>query len=190
MMATQPTSPPPATALTAEELLRLPADNRRLELIAGGLHEMAPAGAEHGAVAARILALLDHSAAETGAGRVFAAETGFLLSRAPDTVRAPDAAFVTQERAEATGRVPGYWPGPPDLAVEVVSPGDSYSALHEKALAWLQAGVRVVLVADPASRHITVYRSSTDVRVLTGDEPVDCHEVLPRFAPRASTLFP
>lgn len=189
-MAVHPTVTAHPTPMTAEELLRLPADDRRLELIAGDLREMAPAGAEHGAVAARILALLDRIAADTGAGRVFAAETGFLLSRAPDTVRAPDAAFVTRERAEAMGPVPGYWPGPPDLAVEVVSPGDAYSELHEKALAWLSAGARLVLVADPATRHVTVYRSSADVRVLTGDEPIDCTDILLGFAPAASTLFP
>jgi Uma2 family endonuclease len=189
-MAIDRTSPLPTTAMTAEELLRLSGEDRRLELIAGDLCEMAPAGAEHGAVAARILSLLDRNAAEAGAGRVFAAETGFLLARAPDTVRAPDAAFVTRERAEAVGPVPGYWPGPPDLAVEVVSPGDSYSELHEKALAWLSAGARVVLVADPATGHITAYRSPTDVRVLTSDEPVDCTDILPGFAPAASALFP
>ena len=188
-MATQPTRSP-TTAMTAEELLRLPAGDRRLELIAGELREMAPAGAEHGAVAAWILTRIASGAATSGAGTVFAAETGFVLSRAPDTVRAPDAAFVTQERVEAAGRVLGYWPGPPDLAVEVVSPGDSFSEVHEKALAWLRAGARVVLVADPPTCHVTVYRSPSDVRVLAGDDPVDCTDLVPGFAPAASTLFP
>jgi len=124
------------------------------------------------------------------AGRGFAAETGFLLARNPDTVRAPDAAFVTRERAERVGRVVGYWPGPPDLAVEVVSPGDAYSELHDKALAWLAAGTHVVLVVDPATRRVTVYRSPTDVKVRARDEAVDCSDVLPGFALPASEPLP
>jgi Uma2 family endonuclease len=190
MMATHSTSPPPATAVTAEELLRLPDDDRRLELVEGELREMPPAGAEHGSVAFHIAALLQRHIEAHQAGRGFAAETGFLLARNPDTVRAPDAAFVTRERAERVGRVLGYWPGPPDLAVEVVSPGDAYSELHDKALAWLAAGTHVVLVVDPATRRVTVYRSPVDVKVRAGDEAVDCSDVLAGFALPASELFP
>ena len=189
-MATHQTSPPPATALTADQLLRLPGDDRRLELVEGELREMPPAGAEHGTVAFHIAALLQRHIEAHDAGRGFAAETGFLLARDPDTVRAPDAAFVRRERADRFGRVLGYWPGPPDLAVEVVSPGDAYSQLHDKALAWLAAGAQVVLVADPATRRVTVYRSPADVTVRAGDEPVDCSDILPGFALPASELFP
>jgi Uma2 family endonuclease len=177
-------------ALTAEQLLRLPDDDRRLELIEGELREMPPAGAEHGTVAFHIAALLQRHITAHNAGRGFAAETGFLLARDPDTVRAPDAAFVSRERAEPIGRVIGYWPGAPDLAVEVVSPGDSYSELHDKALAWLAAGAQLVLVVDPATRRVTLYRSPADVTVLEGEQAVDCAPVLPGFAPSASTLFP
>ncbi len=183
-------SPSSALALTAEQLLQLPDDDSRRELVAGQLREMTPAGAEHGAVAARILTLLDRAAGDANAGRVFAAETGFLLERDPDTVRAPDAAFVTRERVEKAGPVPGFWPGPPDLAVEVVSPGDTYSQLHEKARAWLRAGARLVLVADPVNRDVTLYRTPAEAIVLTGDEPVDCSTVLPGFTPPARSLFP
>jgi Uma2 family endonuclease len=177
-------------ALTAEELLRLPDDDRRLELIEGELREMPPAGAEHGTVAFHIAALLQGHITAHDAGRGFAAETGFLLARDPDTVRAPDAAFVSRERAERAGRVLGYWPGAPDLAVEVVSPGDAYSQLHDKALAWLAAGTQLVLVADPATRRVTLYRSPADVTVLEGDQAVDCDPILPGFAPPARALFP
>jgi Uma2 family endonuclease len=178
------------TATTADELLRLATGDGRYELIGGDLREMPPAGAEHGSVALRIGALLDRHVAERGAGRTFAAETGFLLTRDPDTVRAPDVAYVARERAEAAGHVIGYWPGAPDLAVEVVSPGDSYSDLHDKALVWLEAGTALVVVADPASRRVTVYRAADDVRVLSGDRQVDCGPVLPGFAPEVESLFP
>src|SRR5205823_693078 len=125
-VATPSASQPRTEALSAEELLRLPDRDRRLELIEGELREMPPAGAEHGTIALRIGALLERAAREHG-GRAFAAETGFVLSRNPDTVRAPDAAYVTAQGAERAGDVRGYWPGAPDLVVEVVSPGDLYS---------------------------------------------------------------
>ena len=65
-------------------------------------------------------------------GAVYAAETGFILARNPDTVRAPDVAFVSRERLRAAAAAPGYWPGPPDLAVEVVSPSDTFSEMEGK----------------------------------------------------------
>jgi Uma2 family endonuclease len=187
-VATSASSQPRTGTLSAEEMLRLPDRDRRLELIEGELHEMPPAGADHGTIALRIGALLEHAAREHG-GRAFAAETGFVLSRNPDTVRAPDAAYVTAQGAERAGNVRGYWPGPPDLAVEVVSPGDAYSELHEKALAWLEAGAQLVLVADPTSRRVTLYRSREDVSVIAGDEIVDCTAVVPSLASQTRTLF-
>ena len=71
----------------------------------------------------------------------------------------------------------------------MVSPGDAYSELHDKALAWLAAGTQLVLVADPARRRVTLYRSPADVTVLEGDQPVDCDPILPGFAPLARALF-
>jgi Uma2 family endonuclease len=179
-----------AQAMSAEELLRLPDDDCRHELVEGELRTMTPGGAEHGEVASHIGFLLRRHVAERGLGRVFAAETGFVLARSPDTVRAPDAAFVGRARAEGAGRVTGYWPGPPDLAVEVVSPGDAYSEVHEKALSWLGAGTKLVLVVDPSSRRATRYASPQDVATFAGDERVDCEAVVPGFAPRAGELFP
>lgn len=177
--------------MTAAELLASPDDDgRRRELIRGEVRQMAPAGAEHGMVALRIGAMLQRLVDETGSGRAFAAETGFVLEGNPDTVRAPDAAFVSEAHARRVGRVAGYWPGAPDLAVEVVSPSDSYSEVHEKALGWIAAGARLVLVVDPAPGRVTVYRSPADVSVRQGSEIVDCTDVLPGFAPQAAELFP
>src|ERR1700737_1433534 len=113
-------------ASTAEDLWNLPDDGFRHELVKGELRMMVPPGAEHGRVAATVAALLFVHARQTDAGVTFAAETGFLLARDPDPVRAPDAAFVARERAEAVGRTEKYWPGAPDLAVEVISPGDTF----------------------------------------------------------------
>ncbi len=114
-----------------------------------------PPGAEFGRVAANALIPLGTHARQTACGVTFGAETGFLLARDPDTVRAPDAAFVSAERADADGRTERYWPGAPDLAVEVLSPSDSFREVEAKALDPLHAGSRAVLVLDPARRTAT-----------------------------------
>src|SRR5205823_7968129 len=94
----------------------------------------------------------------------------------------------TRGGAGRAGRVRGYWPGEPALAVEVVAPGDAYSQPHDKALAGLAAGTQLVLVADPATRRVTLYRSPADVTVLEGDQAVDCDPILPGFAPPARAV--
>src|SRR5689334_4866978 len=101
--------------ITAEELLRLPDDGMRHELIAGELRTMAPSGGQHGWLTMQFSGPLYQYVVTHGLGRVFTAETGFLLRTQPDTVRAPDVAFVRQERVEQVGEVAGYWPGAPDL---------------------------------------------------------------------------
>ncbi len=117
------------------------------------------------------------------------AETGFVLARDPDTVRAPDAAFVSLERAAAVGRTVKYWPGAPDLAVEVVSPDDSFREVEEKARDWLPAGTVAVLVLDPERRTATVYRSSGDARVHTQAETLDLRDAVAGWSVAVSELF-
>src|SRR5262245_36616574 len=117
---------------TADELLRLPDDGFRYELIHGELRRMSPAGSKHGVVAMNIALSLGSHVRTHALGRVFAAETGFLLSQDPDHVRAPDSAFVRKERADEVGDTEKFWPGPPDLAVEVISPSDTYTDVEER----------------------------------------------------------
>jgi Uma2 family endonuclease len=166
-------------ARTAEDLWNLPDDGLLHELVAGELRGMVPPGAEHGRVAATVAGLLFAHARETGAGVTFAAETGFLLARDPDTVRAPDAAFVTTERAEAVGRTEKYWPGAPDFAAEVISPSDTFADVEAQTLGWLEAGTRLVLVLNPAQRTVTAYRGQEGVRVHSGDEILDLSDAVP-----------
>jgi Uma2 family endonuclease len=166
-------------ARTAEDLWNLPDDGLLHELVAGELRGMVPPGAEHGRVAATVAGLLFAHARETGAGVTFAAETGFLLARDPDTVRAPDAAFVTTERAEAVGRTEKYWPGAPDFAAEVISPSDTFADVEAQTLGWLEAGTRLVLVLKPAQRTVTAYRGQEGVRVHSGDEILDLSDAVP-----------
>lgn len=179
------------TLVTAEELLAMPDDGFRYELVRGELRKMPPAGSQHGYVAMNIGTSLNVHVKANGLGRVYAAETGFRLASDPDTVRAPDAAFISRERVEQASRVAGYWPGPPDLAVEVVSPGDTHSQVVEKALSWLEAGCRMVLVADPAQRTVTVYRSLDNIRILTAEagDAVDGEEVVPGWSLPVAKIF-
>jgi Uma2 family endonuclease len=175
--------------MTAEELLRMPDDGFRYELIEGELRKMSPAGSEHGLVAVRITWRLAEHVESRGLGAVFAAETGFRISSDPDTVRAPDVAFVSQSRLDQAGEVKGYWPGAPDLAVEVVSPNDLYLEVDEKAAAWLAAGSRLVLVLNPRRRTAALYRSPASIALLDADAVLDLDEVVPGFRVAVKDLF-
>jgi Uma2 family endonuclease len=176
--------------MTAQELLQYTHEPYRQELVDGILCEMEPPGAEHGIVAMRIGMLLASYVIEHKLGVAFAGEIGFLLRSDPDTVRAPDAGFISQARVDAAGGIPqGYWPGPPDLAIEVVSPNDRRSDVEGKALDWLSAGARAVVVLDPSLRTATVYRARDDIRILTEEERLDLDGVVPGWSARVGELF-
>src|SRR5882724_5746234 len=135
--------------MTADDLLRKADDGFRYELLRGELKQMAPASHEHGRIAINISTPLDQHARAKHLGRVYAAETGFKLTSDPDTVRAPDVAFVSQERLDQAGPVKGYWPGVPDLVVEIISPHDIYAEVEEKVFDWLEAGASMEIVVNP-----------------------------------------
>ena len=175
--------------MTAQELLEYTHEPFRQELIEGILYEMEPPGAEHGAVAMRIGGLLVAHVAAQRLGVAFAAETGFKLASNPDTVRAPDVAFVTRERAAGIGMPKGYWPGPPDLAIEVVSHHDRRSKVEAKALDWLAAGCRAAIVVDPPSRTATVFLGRDDISVLHADQRLDLGDIVPGWSPRVGDFF-
>src|SRR4051794_37189041 len=158
---------------TVEELLYMPDDGFRYELVQGELRRMMPARNVHGRIAINVGTSLNNHVKAHELGIVYAAETGFTLAREPDTVRAPDAAFVSRARIEAIGEVEGYWPEAPDLAVEVISPGDSYVHVEEKVFDWLEAGTKMVLTLNPRKRSATVYRSLADITVLTEVDVLD-----------------
>lgn len=176
--------------MTADELLCLPDNGMRRELIAGELYEMPPAGGEDGFVgiraAGRLLTFLEQHS-QVGGG-LFAAETGFRIGRDPDTVRAPDVAYVGPDRL-ARARVPGFPELAPDLVVEVVSPNDTAAEVQRKAEEWLGAGVVLVFVLFPSTHSAMVYRPGGLVRLLHADDTLDAEPVLPGFTCRVSDLF-
>ena len=175
--------------MTADELLAMQDDGFRYELVKGELIRMPPAGYEHGVRTIKLTTPLDNHVTARELGVICAAETGFLLSQNPDTVRAPDSAFISRERIERAGTVKSYWIGAPDLAVEVVSPGDTFREVEEKVAQWLEAGARMVWVVSPKLHTITVYRSLTDIVTLTEKDTLDGGDVVPGFQIRVGEIF-
>lgn len=176
--------------ITAEELLRMPDDGFRYELVKGELRKMAPASHQHGRIAMLISVSLGHHILTRKLGMVYAAETGFTIARNPDTVRAPDFSFIRQEVIEKFGEPDeAYWPGAPDLVVEVISPGDTYTEVEEKVFNWLEAGTRMVSVINPRKKAVTVYRSLNDVKVLTENDTLDGADVVPGWQMAVKDLF-
>ena len=175
--------------ITAEQLLAMPDDGNRYELIEGELHMMSPSGNVHGETAANITALLWNHVRHHRLGKVFAAETGFLLSRNPDMVRAPDAAFVASESLPSNDVGPSYLPLAPNLAVEVVSPSDSSTQVEEKARMWLDKGTAMVLVVDPGTRTVRIYRSKVSIAVLHEGDELNADDVVPGWTLRVGELF-
>ena len=173
--------------MTAEELLRLNLPNKRTELVRGVLVVREPAGYQHGHVAAQLLAAIANHVNVNHLGRVFAAETGFTLARNPDTVRAPDVAFIS------TARLPeppprGFAELAPDVAVEVLSPDDRPGEVLAKVGNWLTAGARLVWVVDPVRVLARVYRADGSESMLDETDALRGEDVLPEFEYPLSTM--
>jgi Uma2 family endonuclease len=176
------------TVLTSEDLWKLVADGSRYELSRGELVPMTPVRLQHGQIVIRFGRRLDEYVEERRLGTV-CTEVGFVLTRDPDTVRAPDLAFISQSRLPQGAAVDEFVEGAPDLAVEVLSPGDTVSETLRKVREYLGAGVPLVWVVDPATQTVTVYRSLEDVRVLTPDQELDGGDVLPGFRIAVKEIF-
>jgi Uma2 family endonuclease len=175
--------------MSAEELERLPDDGYRHELVNGELTTMTPSGFEHGAVVGNLTAALATHVKSKNLGVVVGAETGFRLTSKPDTVRAPDIAFIRRDRLAASRRPTTFWPGPPDLAVEVLSPSDVPLEVEEKVATWIGAGASAVWVVDPMSRTIAVHRAETPPQVLTEQQTLAGEHVVPGFSIAVADVF-
>lgn len=167
--------------MTAEEILTLDLPGKSAELVRGQLVVREPPSTWHGVVAAKLLYLIAHHAYSRDLGIVCAQDTGFHIESNPDTVRAPDVAFVSRTRA---AQIPprGYAKLAPDLVVEVVSPGDRRGELLSKVGQWLDAGAQLVWVLDPARNSASVYRADGSLEVVPAEGRLDGEQVLPGFA--------
>jgi Uma2 family endonuclease len=174
--------------ITAEELLQMPDTEKHTELVNGEIVRMAPAGEEHGELAGSTYGLLFQFVRRHKLGKVYAAETGFVLSRNPDTVRAPDVAFVSAGRLKSK---PGaaFFEGPPDLAVEVVSPSETEGDVKAKIQDYLRAGTKLIWIIRPRTQTIIIHRPHVEPRVLTLGDTLDGEDVVPGFAVPVRDIF-
>jgi Uma2 family endonuclease len=168
--------------MTAEEFYRL-ASSKRYELVRGELREMSPTGLQHGDVAALIAASLVNHVRQYRLGKVYINDVGFLIERNPDTVRGPDIAFVRTERVVRSLK---FYDGAPDLAVEVVSPGDSYTDVEEKTAEWLRGGTRAVIIVDPRRQTVRVDRAGETAYV---EDAIVVDDVIPGWRLPLSEIF-
>jgi Uma2 family endonuclease len=175
--------------MTADDLLSLPRGEFRFELVDGELKKMSPAGQKHGRIIVRLTEPLAKHVRENQLGQVYAAETGFKLRSNPDTVRAADIAFVCKQRLEILGETESYWPGAPDLAVEVNSPSDTVREVEKKVMEWLEFGSRLVWVIGSKLQTVTVYRSLTDIITLTDKDTLDGGDVVLGFQIKIAEIF-
>ncbi|HEY9516242.1 MAG TPA: Uma2 family endonuclease [Gemmatimonadaceae bacterium] len=166
--------------MTADELERVSIPGKSTELIRGRLIVREPPGTLHGRAAAKLAHLVGAFVWPRQLGDVFAQDTGFKIESNPDTVRAPDLAFLARDR---TSQLPprGYAPLAPDLIVEIVSPDDSASEVLSKIAAWLEAGVRLEWVIDPRRSVAQVYRGDGSISLIAADGLLDGEDVLPGF---------
>jgi Uma2 family endonuclease len=158
------------------------------ELIHGRVVEVTPTGLAHGAVIPRVGTLLGAFVDANGLGEVVGAETGFWLG--PHTLRGPDCAYIRQEKFASVTEPEKYVPFAPDLAVEVVSPGDTASDIRDKVDLYRAAGTRLVWVIYPSLRKIDVYLPDGTSYEVKKDGTLDGGDVLPGLSISVNDLFP
>ena len=177
-----------ADLVTADELIAMSEDGCQFELVRGNIIRIPWAGLQHARLVADVSHhLWNHNKTED-LGEVFA-RVGYMLESDPDTVRAPDASFISRERLEEFGETDGYWPGAPDLVVEVISPSDKYTDVEAKVSGWLASGARMVIVVNPRRRSVRVHRSPTEVDDLLEGDTLDGGDVVPGWSMQVSGLF-
>ena len=172
------------TRFTAEDLLRMPDDGVRRELVNGEIVEMPPPNFQHGYVAGKIYGALAESVRESRAGFVAVGDPGFRLALPddPERVRAPDVCFVSAERFPG-GKVPTkFVSGAPDLAVEVLSPSESAAEIHQKVRDYLEGGAKLVWLFSAEAKTVAVFRADGSGRFLTAKDTLTGEPLLPGFS--------
>ena len=175
--------------VTAQQLLDMPDDGYRYELVRGEIRKMPPSFEEHGLVSANVAVDLAPFVRRNGLGRVIIGETGYFLESDPDHVRAPDVSFIRQERVSPPGERRWFVRGAPDLAVEVLSPSNRPGPMAEKVADYLAAGCPMVVVIDPDLRNVIVHRPGQEPVVLSETDTLDGGDVVPGWSMPVSEIF-
>lgn len=174
--------------MTVQDFWDLPETDMHRELVCGEIHETMPPGGQHGAIAGMLAMLLRLWAKQTGSGYV-GVEAGYILSRDPDTVRGPDISYVRQDRIPVSGIPEGFWNLAPDLAVEVVSPGETADEVRKKVRDFLGAGTPLVWTIYPRTQEVIVHTPDGLARTYTRTMTLEFPNVLPGFSCTVAELF-
>ena len=174
--------------MTVEEFWNLPGDGKWQSLVRGEVIEEVRPGALHGVVASRVVVRLN-AWATTGPGGIVGVESGFVLSRHPDTVRGPDIYYVAPDHVPDTGVPEAFWSAAPDLAVEVISPSEKVGDVREKVRDYLAAGTSLVWVVYPRTREVMVHTPDGLARTYGEEDVLEGFERLPGFRCAVSELF-
>jgi Uma2 family endonuclease len=174
--------------VTAEAFWQLPETEQHRELVRGEVVETMPPGGRHGIIALVIGSQL-RSWALTGPGGYVGGESGFILARNPDTVRAPDVFYVRADRLPEGGIPEAFWDMAPDLAIEIVSPSESADEVREKVRDYLAAGTPLVWVVYPRSQEVLVHTPDGAAHTYSGQDILQHADVLPGFTCVVADLF-
>jgi Uma2 family endonuclease len=176
------------TLMTADDLIRLPRGRARHELVRGILRTFPLAFMDEALVASEMSRSLGAFVRDRRLGRV-AVGVGFMLAIDPDTVRSPNVAFLRAERLASTGIPEGYYPGAPDLAVEIIAPDELYLDVHDTIAEWLEHGTQVVFVVNPRRKVVAVHRPKQPVDILGIEDTLDAEDVIPGWSLAVRDLF-
>ena len=174
---------------TAEDLLDFQNSPWQHELIHGVLYRMPPTGFDHGRYESLFSAFLTIHVSTNQLGQVASGDPGFIIARNPDTVIAPDVAYISNERLKSAISTDRFLTIAPDLVAEIVSPNDRPREVQEKVERWLQFGVRAVVVIDPKSRTVTVNSPSQQKVLYVHDDTMDLNFVVPGFTLPIHRIF-
>lgn len=176
--------------MTAEDLWALPeVPGKQLEIVDGEVVEMPGAGAIHAVIAELVLRLLGACIRKQNLGLALPDNTAYVLRREPDLVRIPDVSFVSWSKVPTDGIPEGYWLLAPDVAVEIVSPGDTAQEVYRRVHDYLEAGTRMVWVLWPRHRSMTLYAQGGIIRELGPEDILDGGAILPGFNVPVKALF-
>jgi Uma2 family endonuclease len=175
--------------MTAEELFASPEYEKHCELVNGELITMAPAGGEHGIITIHITLLVGDFIWKRRLGKCVAAETGFILSRHPDTVRAPDFAFIPKDRIPPEGISEKFLTLVPAIVIEVLSPRDHALGIADKIEDWVRFGVDEVWVVNPKLKTLTVHTATHDPHLLRVNDTFQGSPILPGFSLPIADIF-
>ena len=168
------------------DMYHVPRDGQKYELIEGEL-TMAPAGMRHEGIGIKLAVKLDRYLETNPLGHVFGSSAGYRL--AENILLSPDVSFVRTERLPGGQAPDGFGEFAPDLAVEIVSPGDGLTEIEQKVQLYLNHGTKLVWVINPKLVRATIYRPDGSARVLQAQDSLDGEDVLPGFMCRLADVL-